>query len=185
MIPGSRVSPIAKGLVDFIPLPNQPGQVDGNQNYIDSSTRRDVFDGEFGRLDYNISDRHKFFYSFRHNYRVEDRNNHYHNIATGNLLNRINWGSTVDDVYTFSPTDGVEHPAQLDALYGSQRQAECRLRFHQARVPGLHRGGLAAAGDADRGPEPVQRLGRQCRRSHAVRQLPAFRHPHQVHGSIR
>jgi hypothetical protein len=66
--------------------------------------RRDVFDGELGRLDYNISDRHKFFYSFRHNYRVENRNNHYHNIATGNLLNRINWGSTLDDVYTFSPT---------------------------------------------------------------------------------
>ena len=104
MIPGSRVSGIAKGLVDFIPLPNQPGQVDGNQNYIDSSTRRDVFDGELGRLDYNISDRHKFFYSFRHNYRVEDRNNHYHNIATGNLLNRINWGSTFDDVFTISPT---------------------------------------------------------------------------------
>ena len=63
-----------------------------------------MFDGELGRLDYNISDRHKFFYSFRHNYRVEDRNNLYHNIATGNLLNRINWGTMVDDVYTFSPT---------------------------------------------------------------------------------
>src|SRR6185369_2876085 len=80
------------------------GQKDGNQNYIDSSLRHDVFDGELGRIDYNISDRHKFFYSFRHNYRVEDRNNHYHNIATGNLLNRINWGSTLDDVYTLSPT---------------------------------------------------------------------------------
>ena len=104
MIPSSRISGIAKGLVDYIPLPNQPGQADGNQNYIDNSVRRDVFDGELGRLDYNISDRHKFFYSFRHNYRVEDRNNHYHNIATGNLLNRINWGSTFDDVFTISPT---------------------------------------------------------------------------------
>jgi hypothetical protein len=66
--------------------------------------RRDVFDGELGRFDYNISDRHKLFYNFRHNYRVEDRNNLYHNIATGNLLNRINWGTMVDDVYTFSPT---------------------------------------------------------------------------------
>ncbi len=35
---------------------------------------------------------------------MEDRNNLYHNIATGNLLNRINWGTMVDDVYTFSPT---------------------------------------------------------------------------------
>jgi len=104
VIPTNRLSPIAKSLVDYIPLPNTTGQKDGNQNYIDSSIRRDVFDGELGRLDYNISDRHKFFYSFRHNYRVEDRNNHYHNIASGNLLNRINWGSTLDDVYTLSPT---------------------------------------------------------------------------------
>jgi hypothetical protein len=104
IIPPDRLSTAAKGLVSYIPPPNQAGQRDGNQNYIDDSVRRDVFDGELGRLDYNISDRHKLFYSFRHNYRVEDRNNHYHNIATGNLLNRINWGSTVDDVYTFSPT---------------------------------------------------------------------------------
>jgi hypothetical protein len=111
IIPTNRINPIATGLLQYVPLPNQIGTIipacncsDGASNYIDSSVRRDVFDGELGRLDYNISDRHKFFYSFRHNYRVEDRNNHYHNIATGNLLNRINWGSTLDDVYTFSPT---------------------------------------------------------------------------------
>ena len=104
IIPTNRLSPIAKNLLSFIPLPNQTGQKDGNQNYLADSVRRDVFDGELGRFDYNISDRHKLFYNFRHNYRVEDRNNLYHNIATGNLLNRINWGTMVDDVYTFSPT---------------------------------------------------------------------------------
>jgi hypothetical protein len=104
IIPQNRLSSIAKNLLSYIPLPNQSGTKDGASNYIDDSIRRDVFDGELGRLDYNINENHKFFYSFRHNYRVEDRNNHYHNIATGNLLNRINWGSTLDDVYTFSPT---------------------------------------------------------------------------------
>ena len=104
VIPTNRLSPIAKNLLSFIPLPNQTGQKDGNNNYLSDSVRRDVFDGYLGRFDYNISDRHKLFYNFRHNYRVEDRNNLYHNIATGNLLNRINWGTMVDDVYTFSPT---------------------------------------------------------------------------------
>jgi hypothetical protein len=104
VIPTNRLSPVAKNLLSFIPLPNQTGQRDGNNNYLSDSVRRDVFDGELGRFDYNISDRHKLFYNFRHNYRVEDRNNLYHNIATGNLLNRINWGTMVDDVYTFSPT---------------------------------------------------------------------------------
>jgi hypothetical protein len=105
IIPSSRLSPIAKNLLNgYIPLPNQPGTIDGANNYLADSVRRDVFDGYLGRLDYNISDRHKLFYNFRHNYRLEDRSNAYHNIATGNLLNRINWGSMVDDVYTFSPT---------------------------------------------------------------------------------
>jgi hypothetical protein len=103
-IDANRLSTISKNMLQFIPLPNQAGTKDGQNNYLADSVRRDVFDGELGRLDYNISDRHKFFYSFRHNYRVEDRNNLYHNIATGNLLNRINWGSTFDDVYTLSPT---------------------------------------------------------------------------------
>ncbi len=103
-IPSNRLSPIAKNLLTYIPLPNQAGTNDGTNNYLADSVRRDVFDGYLGRLDYNISDRHKLFYNFRHNYRVEDRGNAYHNIATGNLLNRINWGTMVDDVYTFSPT---------------------------------------------------------------------------------
>lgn len=104
MIPKDRLNPISQALLQYIPLPNQAGTRDGQQNYYTPQTRTDVFDGELGRLDYNISDRHKFFFSFRHNYRVENRGNLYSNIATGNFLNRINWGSTFDDVYTLSPT---------------------------------------------------------------------------------
>ncbi len=104
IIPKDRLSPIAQNLLSYVPLPNQPGLRDGAQNFYTPATRSDVFDGELGRLDYNISDVHKFFYSFRHNYRVENRSNLYRNIATGNYLNRINWGSTFDDVYTLSPT---------------------------------------------------------------------------------
>jgi hypothetical protein len=104
IIPTNRLSPVAKGLLDFVPLPNQLGTIDGAQNFYSPQTRSDVFDGELGRFDYNVSDRHKLFYNFRHNYRVENRSNLYKNIATGNLLNRINWGTMIDDVYTFSPT---------------------------------------------------------------------------------
>lgn len=104
IIPTDRLNPISQALLQYIPLPNQAGTKEGLQNYYTPATRRDVFDGELGRLDYNISDAHKFFYSFRHNYRVENRGNLYRNIATGNFLNRINWGSTFDDVYTLSPT---------------------------------------------------------------------------------
>lgn len=104
IIPKSRLNTVSQNLLQYVPLPNQAGTIDGQNNFYTPATRRDVFDGELGRLDYNISDAHKFFYSFRHNYRVENRGNLYNNIATGNFLNRINWGSTFDDVYTISPT---------------------------------------------------------------------------------
>lgn len=107
IISKDRLNSISQYLLQYIPLPNQAGTKEGLQNYYTPATRRDVFDGELGRLDYNVSDSHKFFYSFRHNYRVENRGNLYNNIATGNFLNRINWGSTFDDVYTLSPTTVV------------------------------------------------------------------------------
>ena len=108
IIPSGRLDGVAKNLLAFFPAANQTGTKDGLQNYFTPGTRSDVFDGELGRLDYNISDRHKFFYNFRHNYRVENRSNWFRSAgipnAVGNYLNRINWGSMLDDVYTVSPT---------------------------------------------------------------------------------
>lgn len=104
ILPASRLSAIAKNYMQFYPLPNQTGRPDGQDNYLANSVRSDVYDSELGRLDFNLSDRHKFFYNFRHNARVENRGNAFKNIATGNFLGRINWGSMIDDVYTFSPT---------------------------------------------------------------------------------
>jgi hypothetical protein len=104
IIPASRISSIAKNYLAFYPLPNQPGNADGNNNYLANSVRADTYNGELGRLDFNVSDRHKLFWSFRHNDRIEDRNNKFKNIATGRDLGRINWGTTLDDVYTFNAT---------------------------------------------------------------------------------
>src|SRR5205085_605805 len=104
IFPASRLSPIAKNFLQFYPLPNQPGKVDGLDNYLANSVRSDTYNSELGRLDFNLSEKHKFFWNFRHNDRIENRNNRFKNIASGNFLGRINWGSMVDDVYTISPT---------------------------------------------------------------------------------
>ena len=57
-----------------------------------------------GRLDFNLGSKNKMFWNFRHNDRIEDRNNLFKNEATGRDLLRINWGSTLDDVHTFNGT---------------------------------------------------------------------------------
>jgi hypothetical protein len=104
IIPANRLSAIAKNYMPFYPLPNQAGRADGQDNFLANSLRTDTYNSELGRFDFNLSERHKFFWNFRRNDRIENRNNRFKNIATGNFLGRMNLGSMVDDVYTFSPT---------------------------------------------------------------------------------
>ncbi len=103
-IPTSLLSPIALAYLNYYPLPNAPGLIDGANNYVANSIRSDTFDSEFGRLDYNISDRHKIFGAVHTNARVENRGNRFFNIGTGGFLSRDNAGATIDDVYTINPT---------------------------------------------------------------------------------
>ena len=104
IIPPNLINPIAKAYLQYYPLPNAPGGADGGNNYVANSIRSDTFDSEFGRLDYNISDRHKIFGAVHTNARVENRGNRFFNIGSGNFLSRDNAGATVDDVYTINPT---------------------------------------------------------------------------------
>lgn len=104
VISKDSISKIATAYFQFYPPPNQPGDADGNSNFLSNSVRRDTFNGEIGRLDFNISDRNKLFWNFRHNDRIENRGNRFFNIATGNFLSRVNQGTMVDDVHTFNPT---------------------------------------------------------------------------------
>jgi Carboxypeptidase regulatory-like domain len=104
IITKDKISPIATAYFQFYPLPNQPGDADGHNNYLSNSVRSDTFNGEIGRLDFNISDRDKLFWNFRHNDRIENRNNRFFNIATGNFLGRVNQGTMLDEVHTFNAT---------------------------------------------------------------------------------
>lgn len=104
IIPVNRLNSVSKSFLSLLPLPNFTGQADGANNYFNNAIRSDVFSSFMGRIDWNISDRHKIFVSGRYNDRVENRGNRFSNIATGNNLLRQNWGYTVDDVLTLSPS---------------------------------------------------------------------------------
>jgi Carboxypeptidase regulatory-like domain len=104
IIPSNRLSAIAKNYFPFYPLPNQPGGADGTNNYLAPAVRKDTYNSELGRLDFNLGSKNKMFWNFRHNDRIEDRNNLFNSIATGRDLLRINYGTTLDDVHTFNGT---------------------------------------------------------------------------------
>ena len=104
IIPANRLNAIARNYLQFWPTPNQPGQATGQDNFLANTVRSDTFESHLGRLDVNVSEKHKFFFNMRWNNRIENRGNRYNNIASGNFLGRENWGATVDDVYTFNST---------------------------------------------------------------------------------
>lgn len=104
-IPMSMLNPIATAYLKYYPEPNiTPLGANGFENYVSNFTSADTYNNELGRIDYNTSARSRIFFDFRHNYRVQNKNNYFDNIATGTNLTRENWGAALDEVYTFSPT---------------------------------------------------------------------------------
>lgn len=103
-IPSALISPVATAYLKFYPESNVTGKSDGFDNYANTNTSADAYNNELGRLDYNMSGQSHMFFDFRHNDRTQEKNNYFSNVATGTTLARINWGGTLDEVYTFSPS---------------------------------------------------------------------------------
>lgn len=103
---GVPFDPVAMNYLKLMPMPNATSGVgaDGSNNYISNAPSIDTFDNEFGRVDYNVSSNDHLFFDFRHNNRFQTKNNYFGNGATGTTLLRENWGATLDNVFTLSPT---------------------------------------------------------------------------------
>jgi hypothetical protein len=89
--------------------PNTAGQGDGAQNYFAGGNgEKTGYNNEIGRVDWNISDKQKMFVNARRNIRIGSGANSLGNPisspSSGTGTIRINWGSTLDHVYTASPT---------------------------------------------------------------------------------
>ena len=109
VIPASRLNPIALNYMQYYPLPNTAGQLNGFQNFDVTAVSPSDYDNELGRLDLNLSDRNKLSADFRHSYRLSGdeaggSNNYLGTLGTGAYLHRKNQGAALDDVYTITPT---------------------------------------------------------------------------------
>ncbi len=110
LIPGNRISPIARNFMAFYPQPNAPGQPNTQDNlFIGQAGERNSFFNYLGRTDLNISDKNKLFFSMRNNERAGAGINALgyqvgQNAAAGTRFKRENWGATLDDVHTLSPS---------------------------------------------------------------------------------
>jgi len=129
IIPANRINPIAAAALKFYPLPNQPADNQGRNNFFYVNPRDDTFYSTSTRVDHRLTDKQQLFVRYTRNDRRESRNAIYGEvngiIPNGNFLFRTNDGVTYDHVYTMTSN------TLLDVRAGWQRFKEPNVRQHE------------------------------------------------------
>jgi hypothetical protein len=128
IIPTSRLNPTALAMAKYWPDPNQAGTVDGRSNYSQSFQTGEDYYVHFARLDHNFSDRNRVFLRLDYDFWEEHKNvanTLYYPPVNGVVLNRINRGLALDEVYTISAN------TVLNLRYGLTQQEFPEKRLSQ------------------------------------------------------
>lgn len=128
IIPASRLSPVALAMAKYWPDPNQTGTADGRNNYSQSFQTGEDYYVHFARLDHNFSERNRVFLRLDYDFWEEHKNvagTLYYPPVNGVILNRINRGLALDEVYTLSPS------TVLNLRYGITQQEFPEARMSQ------------------------------------------------------
>jgi hypothetical protein len=129
VIPAGMINPIARSVLNSYPLPNQPGDAAGNNNYFSVNPRTDDFYSISLRVDHRLTDKQQAFVRYTRNDRTETRNAFFGEVngvmPVGNFLGRKNDGVTYDHVYTMSSN------TLFNARAGWQRFREPNIRQHE------------------------------------------------------
>jgi outer membrane receptor protein involved in Fe transport len=129
IVPGNLMNPVARAYLNLFPLPNQPGDAQGRNNFISDNPRSDDFNSISTRIDHRLSDRHRFFVRYSWNDRRESRNIWTGEVGgvmpSGNYLYRVNHAFTYDHVYSHSSSSLV------NLRVGFSRFEEPNVRPHQ------------------------------------------------------
>jgi len=103
LIPAARLDPMARKILEYYPLPNAAGSVDGRQNYSDPQPRRIDYHSHTARVDQALGASHRLYGSLTWSYLLESWADAFHNISKGMARNRQHRGLALDDVITLRP----------------------------------------------------------------------------------
>ena len=103
IIPKSRMDPTALGLLQYYPLPNTPGLVNGENNFFNALRSYNEYYSHTVRLDHNVSENHRLFVRYDQWHQLFDASEVLPNDASGSHRNRYNKGFGFDDVYVIDP----------------------------------------------------------------------------------
>lgn len=102
IIPANRIDPIARRILDYYPLPNQPGTADAGNNYVNpTSVADEMYYTVTTRVDHSFTPRHRVYGRYSWDFWEESKNNLFDNLASGIVLNRKNRVLGLDDAYTW------------------------------------------------------------------------------------
>jgi hypothetical protein len=135
-IPQADFNPIAANYLKFYGEPDvAPTRADGYDNFGSNATKKDGFDNELGRLDWNMSTRSRLFFDARHNNLLQSKNDYFGNLSTGQTLLRENWGATLDEVYTFNPTNVLDLRLNYTRMYEANSEPSAGYNPSQVGFP--------------------------------------------------
>ena len=103
IIPANRLDPVAQKILTYWPLPNQPGNRDGSNNYFYTPSARENTWDHLGRVDHAFNPNHRIFLRMHSDFWEENKNHTFPDTpAVGIVLNRHNKGAAFDDVYVIN-----------------------------------------------------------------------------------
>ncbi len=100
IISTNRLDPVGLKLINLYPMPNTTGTADGRNNYFAANKALEDYYVHFFRLDHAFSEKHRFFARVHYDWWEEDKNDDFLNRNNALILNRVNKGIALDDVYT-------------------------------------------------------------------------------------
>ena len=103
ILPKSRLDTVGVNLMKFYPLPNQPGTVDGINNFFSSGVNLNNFNTHLVRFDHALSEGHRIFVRTHYDNYSISKNDEFGNGINEIFINRINKGLAVDDVLVLGP----------------------------------------------------------------------------------
>ena len=98
------LNPVALKALAYFPAPNATSNALGQNNYYSTAETGDRYNNQIGRLDWNLSQRHRLYFTGRHSQRLQYNNQVFGaaNPALGDFLYRINYGGSVGDIITLT-----------------------------------------------------------------------------------
>ncbi|HWQ55812.1 MAG TPA: TonB-dependent receptor [Bryobacteraceae bacterium] len=104
IIPQSRIDPVAKKMLSFWPLPNQPGNAQFGNNWFASYAGPFPVWTHLGRIDHAFSANHRVYVRAMREGFYSISNKRFLNNYDGMMYNQDKRGLAVDDVYVFNPS---------------------------------------------------------------------------------